>query len=95
MDGFGHTLLSRDTVERRVVHIKGAYAVVRFKSPRASDGGESWVPAAKLEVSLWTGTAAAKVVDIQHAMATVGNRERACIMKDVLADVSLSECGRV
>ena len=85
----------QDAVERRVVHIKGAYAVVIFKSSRASVEGESWVLAAKPEVSLWTGTAAASVVETQHTMATVGNRERACIMKDVSADVSLSECGRV
>ena len=95
MDGFRDTLLSRDAVERRVVHIKGAYCVVRFKISRALDRGESWVPTAKLEVSLWTGTAAASVVEVQHAMATVYDRERARIIKDVLVDVSSSECGRV
>lgn len=77
------------------MHIKGAYIVVTFKTLRDSDGCESWLPTAKLAVSLWTGTAAASVTEVEHAMATVDSRERACIMKDVLADVSISESGRV
>ena len=68
--------------------MKGAYVVVRFKSPRASDGGESWVPTAELEVPLWTGTAAASVVEVEHAIATMNTKERARIIKDVLTDVS-------
>ena len=95
MDGFGDTLLLRDAVERWVIHIKGAYPVVKFESLRASGWDESWVPTAKLALSLWMGTAAASVLEEQHAIATMYNRERACIIKNVLADVSLSECEKV
>ena len=96
MDGFGDKLLLRDAVERRVIHIiKGAYIVVRFVSLSALAGAEGWVPTVKLEASLWTGTAAVSVVAIEHAMTTMDERERVYIIKDVLAEVSLSECGRV
>ena len=95
MGGFGDTLLSRDAVERQVIHIKGAYIVVRFVSLSALAGAEGWVPTVKLEASLWTGTAAVSVVAIEHAMTIMDDRERVCIIKDVLAEVSLSECGRI
>lgn len=75
-------------MERRAIYIKGTYIVVRFTSPGASDGGESWVPTAELEVPLWTGTAAASVVEVEHAIATMDDKERARIIKDVLTDVS-------
>ena len=82
-------------MEGRTIYIKGAYTVVRFTSPRASDGAESWSPTAKLGALLWTGTAAASVIEVKHAMASMDTRERVCIIKDILADMSLSECGRV
>ena len=90
--GFGDMLTLSHAVERLVICVKRTYIVVRFRIRRAADGGESWVPAAKLLDLLWTGTVAASAVQAELAITSIGNIERACIIRNFLANLSLSGC---
>ena len=92
--GFGDTLTLRDAVERLVIRVKRTYIIVRFRIRRAAGGGEIWVLAAKLLDLLWTGTVAASAVQAELAITSIGNIERACIIRYFLANVSLSGCSR-
>ena len=69
---------------RKVIRVKGTHIVVRFKTLMAAAGSESWVPAAGLEDSLWTGTVAASVVEAEYAITTADSMKGACIIKCVL-----------
>lgn len=63
--------------------IKWTYAVVTFKALRVADGDKSRVPAAEFADLLWMGTIAASKVELEHAITTVVNMERARIIECV------------
>ena len=68
--------------------MKRTHVVVTFRS-------ESSVPAAKLSDLLSMGTVAASTVQAELMITTTGSTERACIIKYVLANVSLNGCWKV
>lgn len=88
--------LSLSNAMERKIYVDGTYVVVRFRVSRAADGGESWVPIAKLGDSLWMGTVAASAVKAWHAITTMDSVDRmSVIVKSILPSASLSERGKI